>query len=54
MGERYHYLAFAKRGDIFYALDKNNVMNKWSTLDGKLLSKTELKNANYSNYQVDR
>lgn len=54
MAERSFYLCVKRHGDLLFALDKQNFVSKWSCLTGELLSRTEVKAANYSQYQVDR
>jgi hypothetical protein len=55
MAERSHYLALKRHGDALFALDRSNVVSKWSCLSGELLSRTPLGPAqNYALYSVDR
>jgi len=54
MAERSFYLCFKHHGDFLYALDKQNFVSNWSTATGELISKNEVKNADYRQYNVDR
>lgn len=54
LAERSYYLAFKKFGEHFYALDKGNYLNCWSMINGQLLSRTYVENADYKYYDTDK
>lgn len=54
MGERSHYLFTKKHGNFFYALDKNNCVSCWSTINGQLLSTNMVVSADYKMYETDK
>jgi len=54
MAERSYYLVTKKHGNNFYALDKNNYLSCWSTVNGQLLSSTFVTSADYRMYETDK